>query len=195
MGSYKDQKLIYFIDAFSGLFYLALYLCSKFAIRIPYLFPTSNLPKDISFDQPDTIKESPLQQEAGSIHEDLRNEGASPPTYLLILPFIPICVAVYISSTRYSDFRHHGFDIISACLIGIVIAWLCFRLYHLPVSRGAGWAWRPRSAAKAYGVGIGVLGYVDSGERRKKSDDLETGNNVNGETEGVGNPGRGHQNH
>lgn len=33
-------------------------------------------------------------------------------------------------------------------------------MYHLPIRRGSGWAWGPRSAERAWGIGIGRQGYV-----------------------------------
>lgn len=104
-----------------------------------------------------------------------RNEAAAPPVWTIILPLIPLCLALYISSTRYSDFRHHGFDIISGASIGIIVAWLSFRWYHLPVSRGAGWAWGSRNPSRAFGIGVGVLGYINSDTERTSSKDLEAG--------------------
>lgn len=35
-------------------------------------------------------------------------------------------------------------------------------MYHLPVRRGAGWSWGPRSVDKAWGVGVGVPSYGDA---------------------------------
>lgn len=34
-------------------------------------------------------------------------------------------------------------------------------MYHLPVTRGAGWSWGPRNADRAWGVGVGVSSYAD----------------------------------
>ena len=169
------------IVSFSGLFYFALYLCSKFAVRIPYLsyHPSHN---STSLTQRSSDKEGSLSSSNIPSERALRNEAAAPPTYLIILPLIPICAALYISSTRYSDFKHHGFDIISGASLGIVIAWISFRLYNLPISRGAGWSWRPRSPRRAFGIGIGVLEYVEDSDQRKKSDDPEVGLHGNGET-------------
>ena len=84
--------------------------------------------------------------------------------------------AIYVSSTRYSDFRHHGFDIITGAFLGIVSAWIGFRWYHLPISRGGGWAWAPRACDRAFGRGIGLLTYVsnDAGHD-KRPRDLESG--------------------
>lgn len=104
-----------------------------------------------------------------------RNQAASPPVYLLALAFIPTGAAMYIAATRFSDFRHHGFDILSGFFIGTVNAFWAFRYYHLPISRGAGWSWGPRSRDRAFWAGVGTGGYVgndDEGETgRKRHDD------------------------
>ncbi|MCJ1461659.1 hypothetical protein MMC07_000256 [Pseudocyphellaria aurata] len=171
--------------------YLTLFICSKFAIAIPYLLPTSHLthepaftsselnPNGVSYkDKHTPSKSSPLTRPFTSNAPKplLRNHAAAPPAYLLVLALFPICVAVYISATRYSDFRHHGFDIIVGSLMGILAAWAGFRWYHLPIRRGAGWSWGPRSAGRAWGVGVGVQGYVDvEKDEIPPREDLELG--------------------
>jgi len=90
-----------------------------------------------------------------------RDEAAAPPLWLVCLAYIPIGGAFYIATSRYFDFHHHGFDVISGSFIGIVIAILAFRFYHVPLGHGAGYAWGPRSRARAFGVGIGRYGWVD----------------------------------
>lgn len=109
----------------------------------------------------------------------LRRQAAAPPTYLIVPAFLPITVAIYISSTRYTDFRHRGFDIIIGALVGIITAWVGFRWYHLPITRGAGWSWGPRSSTRAWGIGVGVLGYVEQQSLKRKEDDLEVGPHFN----------------
>ena len=189
--SYYSQ-LTALLVSFAGLFYFSLYLCSKFAIRIPYLLRYSTRPNEESIRNSlhynDPEKEGTPPQSCSTTRDTVREEAAAPPTYLIVLPLIPLCAALYKSSTRYSDFKHHGFDIISGSAIGIVVSWLSFRMYHLPVGRGAGWAWRPRSAQKAYGIGIGALGYVDGNNQHKKSDDPEIGPNPNGRTGNLAGP-------
>jgi membrane-associated phospholipid phosphatase len=90
----------------------------------------------------------------------IQNAAATPPNYLLILVIIPLAVAVYIVSTRFVEYYHFGFDVISGSLIGIFSSWGAFRWYHLPISRGHGWAWGPRSANRAFAIGVGTDGYV-----------------------------------
>ncbi|KAL8715228.1 MAG: hypothetical protein Q9220_001186 [cf. Caloplaca sp. 1 TL-2023] len=153
--------------SWAGLLYLSLFLAAKFRITIPHLPITSS-----------------------SSSSPQRTLSAAPPTYLLLLPLTPICIAIYISSTRYSDFRHHGFDIIFGSLMGSVLSIFTFRLYQMPLRRGAGWSWGPRSEGKAFGVGVGVDGFGvaeagsgwvageegSEGRRRVKGDeDLEWG--------------------
>jgi membrane-associated phospholipid phosphatase len=91
-----------------------------------------------------------------------RTQSAAPPLYLLITIAVPLLTSIYITSTRYSDFRHHGFDLLFGFLLGTVIAIYSFRLYHLPISQGAGWAWAPRSRDRAFWAGVGVGSYAEN---------------------------------
>lgn len=180
-------RLTYALVTFAGFFYLALFLSSKFAVRLPSLlarFPSQNGPSPSAYsattssgapsgDSTTLGKRSPTlsaQQE-----KTFRDEAAAPPLYLLLLPLIPICIATYISSTRFSDFRHHGFDILFGAVLGIMFAWISFKMYQSPVNSGDGWAWGPRTPSKAFGIAIGTPGYVESAVRLKKSDDIEAG--------------------
>ncbi len=73
--------------------------------------------------------------------------------------------------------------------MGFLVGWFAFRWYHLPVRQGAGWAWGARSKERAFGVGVGVGGYVGDegwGSERLVGGDLENGNGTNGvSTNGV----------
>jgi len=159
--------------SWSGLLYLAFFLCSKFAVGIPFLPP-----KRITPDRPTGLDaylgsdshsvlpshskdESELSgQTFGPSRIPPRNQAAAPPVYLLALPLVPICTAIYITSTRYFQFFHHGFDMIVGTLIGAISAYFAFRYYHLPISQGAGWSWGARSRDRAWAIGVGVPGYV-----------------------------------
>ena len=153
------------------MFYLALYFSSKFAITIPYLLPQNNTATNTTSSHKTAVAEGEMLEFAPKT--SLRKQAAAPPTWTTILLLIPISVAVYISSTRFSDFRHHGFDIIFGSLMGILLSWASFRLYHLPIRRGSGWSWGPRSAARAWYIGVGVSGYAEEDHRKKQ--DLEVG--------------------
>lgn len=168
--------------SWAGLLYLSLYLCSKFNISIPYLpFQLSQQLKTTAHSS--NVELLPLHHQRGEMPSEdttksddlpssrttksftaqpLRNQAASPPLYLLVLAFIPIAVAIYVCSTRYTEYYHQGFDLIAGSLIGIVTAWLSFRWYHLPFGRGEGWAWGPRSRDRAFGISVGTPGYVGS---------------------------------
>lgn len=89
-----------------------------------------------------------------------RQQAAAPPVYLLIFASTPFFVSIFIASSRWFDFRHHGFDILFGFLIGTVSAFFAFRWYHLPVSQGAGWAWGPRCEDKAWWAGVGSFSYA-----------------------------------
>jgi len=82
-----------------------------------------------------------------------RKHAAAPPLYLLVLILIPIFGAIYIASTRYTDGKHAGFDVVFGSLEGLICAWFAFRWYHLPIRRGSGWAWAPRHPSVAFGLG------------------------------------------
>ena len=173
--------------SWSGLLYLSLFLCSKFMITIPYLpvqpmgldtvrqqnerelLPVHNNNREASEDsvkrdEQGRMSLDPLRPREAALHPNhpskIRHLAASPPTYLVIPAFLPIAVAIWITSTRYAQFYHHGFDVISGSLIGILTAYGSFRWYHLPISRGQGWAWGPRSRERAFGIGVGTGGYV-----------------------------------
>ncbi|KAK4507168.1 hypothetical protein PRZ48_000902 [Zasmidium cellare] len=196
--------------SWSGLLYLTLYFCSKFSVGLPHLpyLPAYNTPSASPATRPTN---APTDNELLPLHANrargdseetkwapppspttpntttpslltLRNTAASPPNYLLLPALLPLAVAVYICSTRFVEFYHFGFDIISGSLIGIVTAWLGFRWYHLPISRGRGWAFGARSPGRAFAIGVGTPGYVaeedwgsGGSEGRGKGGDLEGG--------------------
>ena len=205
--------------SWAGLLYLALYLSSKFSVTLPYLSPRpysreaaytafgpSGSEQDVGI-LPLHHKHSSTSANAshGNIQDvgrqpgsnvspiiPIRNQAAAPPVYLLALPLIPISVAFYICASRFFQFYHHGFDIISGSLIGILSASFSFRWYHLPLSQGAGWAWGARSRDRAWGIGVGVGSYVGAeGWSSKKSDDAarERGDSAGIERSGFLGPG------
>ncbi|MCJ1475992.1 hypothetical protein MMC13_004656 [Lambiella insularis] len=168
--------------SWAGLTYLSLFLCSKFAIAIPYLLPavyssTTSAPSIPNHGSESTAGDNKdfAAARTSAQSRTLRSQAAAPPTYLLVVAFIPIAAAIYISSTRFSDFYHHGFDIIFGSLMGFLLAWGSFRWYHAPIRRGAGWSWGPRSTEKAWGIGMGVQSYAAEGEWTRGSEDIEHG--------------------
>jgi hypothetical protein len=137
--------------------YLTLYLASKLAVSVPML--------------PQIRRRTQSSQSAlptgaigrrGDPFTAYRDEAAAPSLWLLLITYIPLGVAFFIAASRYFDYRHHGFDILSGAFIGILTAIFAFRFYHVPLGSGAGWAWGPRSRSRAFGVGIGHYhGFVD----------------------------------
>lgn len=119
--------------------------------------------------------------------QSVRRQAAAPPLYLLLLTVLPFFTAIFIASSRWFDFRHHGFDILFGFIIGTITAWFAFRFYHLPIRSGAGWAWGPRSHDKAFWAGLGSWSYAtdkkhwvrpgDETERTTghRADDIELG--------------------
>ncbi|KAF2152196.1 PAP2-domain-containing protein [Myriangium duriaei CBS 260.36] len=118
----------------AGMVYLSLWLCAKWAVAIPVLG---------RYSQP---------------RAEARTNEASPPLWQVAVCMAPIGVALFICSTRYADFHHAGVDIIAGAILGTVLAWSSFRLFHLPVRRGSGLlAWGPRSPHQAFLAGNGAL--------------------------------------
>lgn len=165
----------------SGLVYLSLFLASKLALTFPFLAPRAYTPDSTPYhsafpsrnprghqrnDSELSGKNIDSSTALTSGHNDTliaaRNQAAAPPLYLLLIAIIPTLLSIYICSTRFSDFRHHGFDILFGFLIGTTVAIFAFRFYHLPLSQGAGWSWGPRSKDRAFWAGVGVGSYVSS---------------------------------
>ncbi|PKY07317.1 PAP2 domain protein [Aspergillus campestris IBT 28561] len=157
------------IVAFAGLSYFSLWLCAKFSVAFPY------------------FAHSPFSQDLHSRkRETLREQGAAPPIYMVIIAFVPWAVAWFISASRWFDHRHHAFDIIFGSVMGMVFAWVAFRLYHISIMRGAGWAWGPRNRSHALYKGVGLPSQVgtenwayapdvSTAESDDRSADLESG--------------------
>ncbi|KAJ5667692.1 uncharacterized protein N7477_006262 [Penicillium maclennaniae] len=146
--------------SFAGLGYLTLWLSSKFSVAFPYLpqYPVEG--RDFS-------------DERASV----RTRGAAPPVLLMILAFVPTATACFIAASRWMNYRHHGFDVLFGSAIGIFFAYIGFRMYHLPIQRGAGWAWGPRGPRRAFLRGVGFpssLG-VDSWTYAQKTDETRNG--------------------
>jgi len=86
----------------------------------------------------------------------VRTRGAAPPIYLMLLSFFPTATACFIAGSRWFNYKHHGFDILFGSALGIFFAYIGFNMYHLPIRRGAGWAWGARSRRRAFIRGVGV---------------------------------------
>ncbi|SPN97816.1 related to diacylglycerol pyrophosphate phosphatase [Cephalotrichum gorgonifer] len=176
--------------------YLSLFIASKFAVTIPFLPPSSasDVDRNARSAFPSRI---PLTREStdttyygaqdtakhgghggGGTQKAAmaaRRQAAAPPIYLLILALLPFFASIFIASTRWFDFRHHGFDILFGYFIGTLVSIFSFRYYHLPISAGAGWAWAPRSPDKAFWAGIGSYSYATHKTSYARTPDEEEG--------------------
>jgi len=170
-------------------------LASKLATTIPYLAPSTFSPHGTQLsafpsrierrtqtersDKSEVSNHSSLPERSG--HDDsiigARNQAAAPPVYLLVITIVPWFTSIYIASTRYSDFRHHGFDILFGYLIGTITSIFAFRYYHLPMRQGAGWSWGPRSPHRSFWAGVGVGSYAGLKDKTSgpPTSDLESG--------------------
>ncbi|KAK6958174.1 hypothetical protein Daesc_000969 [Daldinia eschscholtzii] len=173
-------------SAAAGLIYLSFFLASKFAITLPFVpqdaatadtstvtaFPSRLRNVDTSYEavrnnqdldrsaspvDPATVKQIGAHNSAVL---STRRQAAAPPLYLLVLTVLPFFTSIFIASSRWFDFRHHGFDILFGFIIGTICAWFAFRYYHMPIRSGAGWAWGPRSHDKAFWAGLGSWSYA-----------------------------------
>ncbi|KAI1503222.1 PAP2 superfamily-domain-containing protein [Biscogniauxia marginata] len=180
-------------SAAAGLIYLSFFLASKFAITLPFV-PQDSSSNDTAavtafpsrlrnaayeavrhnrdMDDAPSPTDPSLAKEIGhhnSAVQAVRLQAAAPPIYLLLITVLPFFTAIFIASSRWFDFRHHGFDILFGFIIGTICAWFSFRYYHLPIRSGAGWAWGPRSHDKAFWAGLGSWSYASDRKHWIKS--------------------------
>ncbi|KAI3317244.1 PAP2 superfamily-domain-containing protein [Xylariaceae sp. AK1471] len=163
----------------AGLVYLTLLLASKLGAAVPFLsprafsddkghvsaFPSRLRYQNISSPIPLETRGSADRQTNDRTSEGrniiaARTQAAAPPLYLIIIMLFPLGTGVFIGASRWYDFQHHGFDILVSFALGTVFAVFSFRYYHLPIGRGAGWAWDLRNKSKAFWAGIGSSGYA-----------------------------------
>jgi membrane-associated phospholipid phosphatase len=161
--------------AASGLIYLSLWLAAKLGVGVPFLLGGTIDEVENSIKAHSEHTRAPRDREETNTrtrHDgsygsgDLltysaRRQDAAAPIYLLVITLIPLGAAIYICASRWNDFQHHGFDIIFGFLIGALSSVLAFRYYHLPLCRGAGFAWAARSEKKAFWSGMGKGGFSD----------------------------------
>lgn len=172
--------------AWAGMGYLALFLAGRFGVGVPWT-SSSTHNQNTTMEKGSSGGSPPLQGDNGALpataSAQTKSKPAAPPLPLLLLPLIPLCVAIYISSTRFSDFRHHGFDILFGSVMGLTTSIFTFRLYHKSLRRNGGKSWGPRSSGGAFGqwAGFGDLRNYGGGRGAqtvsmgKRDDDIEAG--------------------
>lgn len=160
--------------SWAGLLYLALYLALKFGLAFPQPLPArpaSDMARGRENGSMPARRESfgsdgeskPIfgsTRRSSWGYAGRRKEAAAPPAYLHFLLFVPIGTAIFICASRWFDYRHHGFDILFGSFIGILSSWYSFNMYHMPLGQSAGWSWGPRSATRAFAIGVGTGGWV-----------------------------------
>lgn len=125
----------------AGLVYLSLWLCARFSLGIPYL--------DLSSPR------AQLRSGKRNMTVSALDRQAAPPLWQIASAFVPIIAALFVCASRYADFHHAGFDIISGAVIGTIFGWSSFRMFHLPVRRGYGLlAWGHRTRRHAFISGM-----------------------------------------
>lgn len=133
--------------------YLALYACSKLGFAIPYVMPRRR-------------EQSSFNNRPDDTH------AAAPPLWILIIPLVPVTTATYVAASRFSDHRHHGFDIVFGSLLGFMLAWFGFRMYQTPLGR-SGHSWAPRDASKALYSSSDEHGWRSGYDDQNKVDSIE----------------------
>lgn len=139
-------------------------------VRIPILY--SKQPLQVSGNP--IYRQDKAYDEASSLHR----QSAAPPIYIIAFIFVPLAVAIHIATTRYQDGTRHGIDVVFSSIIGTIAAYFGFGLYHLPIGRGAGRSWSPRSRDRAFKLNFGELGYAGSirvENRREELADIDSG--------------------
>lgn len=126
--------------AFAGLWYLSLFLCHRFGVVVPSSASLLNMPHNhnLSHVEPLLLNDSISETDSP---EQIGIEDANFRVYMLLLPYIPLGLAIFIAGTRYFDFRNHGLDVFTGAAVGSTTAWLGFRMYHpsLRVARRVGY--------------------------------------------------------
>ena len=117
--------------AFAGLWYLSLFLCDRFGVILPrltYFGPQRNIPLVHSDESNDPILSNALEPRVESASLPREEQGAFS-VYLLLLPYVPLGLAIFIAGTRYFDFKNHGFDVLAGAAVGSVTAWIGFEIF------------------------------------------------------------------
>lgn len=131
----------------SGLLYFSLWICGKFGAAVP---TTASVGSWRTGRASSTLARS-----------------AAPPVYLLVLALIPFSAAVYICASRWADNQHNGWDILGGASIGVLFAWLGYRLYHPPLQNLIVSNWGPRAKAHAFYGSLSLNDLNDRSEQRE----------------------------
>lgn len=124
--------------SFAGLWYLSLFLCAKFDVSTP------NIPGNDRYYHSHESSERLVADGDFAPNQVPSLNPVVKPAYLLLLPYIPFGLAIFIAGTRYFDFTNHGFDVLAGTAIGTCTARLGFRWYipqlagHLKFISGPG---------------------------------------------------------
>ena len=112
--------------SFAGLVYLALFLhCALCHMVVRFATQAYAL-----------YEEAPREDAAEALEDiggDDRKESEAP-RYLVasavVVPLLPIMLAVYIALSRLMDYRHHPTDVLAGSVLGTVVASTIFFVYH-----------------------------------------------------------------
>jgi len=151
--------------SFSGLGYFAQWLALEVGVGIPHVIPrTTTTRGEFSTGRTDRGNATATTAEDHNGAEE-QNTPAAPPVWASLLVLFPICTAVFIAATRWHDFKHHGIDIVAGSALGILSAWVGFRMYHSSLRKGRARTWGPRAAEAAF-WGVATAVEVGAGWQR-----------------------------
>lgn len=132
------HRLILCPVAFAGLWYLTLYLSTRFRVVPLSAVENSNVRQRLPEGDEAHVLLIQNDTEGRNIPSyATKVAGASTSAYLLPLPYVPLGLAIFIAGTRYFDFRNHGCDVLAGSAVGTITSWWAFRMYHPPVSSSA----------------------------------------------------------
>jgi len=112
--------------SFAGLTYLAIFL-SEFVFALPLAHLSNKTTTPMPMSAPIVGSRHPEDEGVAARVENRETPLPRFPIMAAILICgIPLLLAMYIASTRYSDYRHHTFDILAGSILGIfagVVGW------------------------------------------------------------------------
>jgi hypothetical protein len=149
--------------SFAGLTYLAIFLAEfVFALPLPHLASQDPVSAPIVGNGTGQPRRSSYASAAPVVGggENPQERGTPLPKFpimgAILICGVPVMVAMYIATTRFSDFRHHGTDILCGSILGILSAFLGWRWYGAwtTCAQGDGRVYRypPRDRVTGYQV-------------------------------------------
>ncbi|KAF8249253.1 acid phosphatase/Vanadium-dependent haloperoxidase [Wilcoxina mikolae CBS 423.85] len=168
--------------SFAGLTYLAIFL-SEFVFALPLAHLSTKSSTSTPISAPIVGTEEEDYTHAARVENSETPLPRFPIMVIILICGIPILLAMYIASTRFSDYRHHTFDILAGSALGIfagVVGWRWYGAWCCAGGEGRVYALKEHLASRGTMVeeedvetGKGVQrdpgeGMVDEGVSREE---------------------------